>query len=73
MSQTFMSPEAPARQRSNNNLTQAETAASWFHSLSPQNRVFAVFAAGDVVRRHAAPDPAVHGRLSVPARCLCRG
>jgi NTE family protein len=46
MSQTFMSPEAPGAERSNNNLTQAETAASWFHSLSRKNRVFAVFAAG---------------------------
>jgi outer membrane protein assembly factor BamA len=45
-SQTFTSPEAIGAERSNNNLTQAETAGSWFHSLNRKDRVFAVFAAG---------------------------
>jgi NTE family protein len=45
-SQTFTSPEAVGAERSNNNLTQAETAGSWFHTMNPKTRVFAVFAAG---------------------------
>jgi len=45
-SQTFTSPDAIGAERSNNNLTQAETAGSWFHTLNPKTRVFSVFAAG---------------------------
>ena len=72
LSQTFMSPEALGRSGRTTDLTQAETAASWFHSLSRKKPGLCRVRRGDVVRRHAAPDAAVHRRLPIPARRLCR-
>ena len=55
LTHTIDAPEIPDFPRTNKDLTQLEIYSSTFHTLSPRNRVFAVFAGGTSFDGHPLP------------------